>query len=38
MPGVVPIPLNSLARHIEPLREMLAANAAEVIGSGHYVR
>lgn len=37
MPGVVPIPLNSLARHIEPLREMLAANAAEVIGSGHYV-
>jgi dTDP-4-amino-4,6-dideoxygalactose transaminase len=32
-----PIPVNSLERHIEPLRGALQAAAAEVIGSGYFV-
>lgn len=31
------IPVNSLSRHIEPLKETLATAAAEVVGSGYYV-
>ncbi len=32
-----PIPINSLQRHVAPLREELAAAATAVIDSGHYV-
>ncbi|MGH8030925.1 MAG: DegT/DnrJ/EryC1/StrS family aminotransferase [Luteimonas sp.] len=32
-----PVPVNSLTRHIAPLRERLAAVADEVIASGHFV-
>lgn len=31
------IPVNSLSRHIEPLKDALATAAAEVVGSGYYV-
>jgi dTDP-4-amino-4,6-dideoxygalactose transaminase len=31
------VPINSLQRHVAPLRAQLAAIAAEVIDSGHYV-
>lgn len=31
------IPVNSLARHIAPLKDALSADALQVIGSGHYV-
>lgn len=31
------IPVNSLSRHIEPLKDALAAAAVEVVGSGYYV-
>lgn len=31
------IPVNSLSRHIEPLKDALAAAATEVVGSGYYV-
>ena len=31
------IPVNSLLRHVAPLREQLTAAAAEVIGSGYFV-
>ncbi|WP_416055636.1 DegT/DnrJ/EryC1/StrS family aminotransferase [Stenotrophomonas maltophilia] len=31
------IPVNSLSRHIEPLKDALAAAATEVVGSGYFV-
>ena len=31
------IPVNSLSRHVEPLKKALATAAAEVVGSGYYV-
>lgn len=31
------IPVNSLSRHIEPLKDALAAAAVEIVGSGYYV-
>lgn len=31
------IPVNSLSRHIEPLKDALAAAATQVVGSGYYV-
>jgi dTDP-4-amino-4,6-dideoxygalactose transaminase len=35
--GLPLVPINSLQRHIAPLREALASAAATVIDSGHYV-
>lgn len=32
-----PIPVNSLSRHVAPLKEALTQAAAEIIASGHYV-
>lgn len=32
-----PVPVNSLSRHIGPLKDRLAAAASEVVGSGYYV-
>jgi dTDP-4-amino-4,6-dideoxygalactose transaminase len=35
--GLPLVPINSLQRHVEPLRGLLASAAAQVIDSGHYV-